>query len=138
MKRHIITRVLLGITIGTGVFAGVYGLADSLGLNSDSLGSGNTVVVACQSGTVSTQYTDTYSTSAAGYQATTVTLGNLDTSAGGCGGKAVRVALSGPSGSSAALAEQTGTVPTTGTSMDLSFSGVKASDVTGVHVVIAG
>jgi hypothetical protein len=73
MKHHVITRILVGITVATGVFAGVYGLADSLGVSSDTLGSGNTVVV-----------------------------------------------------------------PGTGTTMDLSFAGVKASDVTGVHVIIAG
>jgi hypothetical protein len=131
-------RTALALLVGAVVFAGIYGLAASLNLSSDSLGAGSSVVAACQSGTATVSYSPTYSASLPGYQTTTVTLGNLDTSSSGCGGKAVRVSLTGPSGSNALLGEQTGTVPTSGSTMTLSFAGVKASDVTGVHVVIGG
>jgi hypothetical protein len=130
-------RALVGVGIASAVFAGVYGLAASLSVNSDTLGAGNATVAACQAGTVSVSYTSSYSASApVGYQATNVNLGNLDTTSGGCGGKAVKVTLSGAANVS--LGEYTGTVPSSGTTMSLSASGIAASSVTGVSVVIAG
>src|SRR5207249_3247034 len=127
------------ILVGAVVFAGMYALAASLGVASDTLGAGNSVVAACQAGTLSVSYAPTYNAAApAGYRATTVTIGNLDTTAGGCGGKAIRITLTGPGGSNASLGEQTGTTPSSGTTMGFSFPGVSASDVTGVHVVISG
>jgi len=132
-------RALIAVLIGAAVFAGVYGFAASLGVNSDSLGAGNSAVAACQAGTVSVSYTAGYNSAApAGYRATTVTVGNLDTSGAACGGKAIRVTLTGPGASNASLGEQTGTVPSSGTSMNFGFAGVNASDVTGVHVVVSG
>jgi hypothetical protein len=132
-------RVLVGAAVALTVFGAVYGLAASLSVNSDTLGGGTAAVASCQAGIVNVSYSATYSAGAPGYQATTVTLGNLDTnSSTGCGGKAVRVTLTGPGASNASLAEQTGTTPTSGTSINLSFTGVKASDVTGAHVAIAG
>ncbi|HEY3211250.1 MAG TPA: hypothetical protein VGL18_15965 [Actinomycetota bacterium] len=132
-------RLLVALLIGGAVFAGVFGVAASLGVTSDSLGAGNSVVAACQAGTVSVSYTPSYSASApAGYRATTVTVGNIDTSPSACGGKAIQVTLTGPGGSNASLGEQTGTTPTSGSSMSFTFASVSASDVTGVHVVIAG
>jgi hypothetical protein len=41
-------------------------------------------------------------------------------------------------GSNASLGEATGTVPSSGTTVAASFSGVAASSVFGVHVVISG
>ena len=121
------------------MFGGVFGLAASLGVASDSLGAGSSVVAACQPGTLTVSYTPSYNASVpAGYRATTVTVGNMDTTSGACGGKAIRVTLTGPGGSNASLGEQTGTTPTSGSTMNFTFSTVSASDVTGVHVVIAG
>ena len=132
-------RILVSMAVGTVLFGGTYGLAASLGVSSDSLGSGASTVVACQPGTVAVSYTAAYSASGpAGYRATSVTLGNLDTTPAACGGKSFRVTLTGPSGASTSLAEQTGTLPSTGTSTNVTFSGVSASDVTGVHLVVAG
>lgn len=129
-------RALVGVGIASAVFAGVYGLAASLSVNSDTLGAGNSVVAACQAGTVSVSYTASYASGVPGYQATNVNLGNLDTTSGGCGGKAVKVTLSGSG--NASLGEYTGTVPSSGTTMSLTASGIAASSVTGVSVVIAG
>ena len=131
-----VKRALVGVGIASAVFAGVYGLAASLSVNSDSLGSGNSAVAACQAGTVSVSYTSTYASGVPGYQATNVNLGNLDTTAGACGSKAVKVTLSGTGNSS--IGEYTGTVPSSGTTMSLTASGIAASSVTGVSVVIAG
>ena len=132
-------RGLVALLMGGVIFAGIYGLAASLGVSSGTLGAGNSTVAACQTGTVAVSYSASYSaTATAGYRATTVTLGNLDTLTTACGNKAVSVTLTGPGASNAALATVTDTTPTTGTSMNITVSGVSASDVTGVHVLIAG
>ena len=132
-------RVILALMVGAIIFGAIFALAASLGVSSNTLGAGSSAVSACQTGTLTVAYTPTYSAAApVGYQATTVTVGNIDTAAGACGGKAIKVTLTGPGASNASLGEQTGTVPTTGTSMGLTFTGVAASDVTGVHVAITG
>ena len=133
-----IKRALAIGAVGLGVFGGMFGLAASLGVTSQSLGAGSTTVVACQAGTISTTFASTYDAGApAGYRATTVTLGNLDTSGAACGTKTAKVTLTGPGASSASLGEQTGTVPSTGTTMAFTFANVNATDVSGVHVTIS-
>lgn len=129
-------RGVVAIGIAAVVFSGVYGLAASLGVSSGTLGAGTSTVAACQAGTVSVTYTSTYASSTPGYQATTVTLGNLDTTSGACGGKAVKVTLSGAG--DASLGEYTGTVPGSGTTLSMTVAGVSAESVTGVAVAIAG
>jgi hypothetical protein len=132
-------RALLALAIGAAIFGGIYGLAASLNVSSSTLGAGSSAVAACQSGTVSVSYATTYNASAPGYQATTVTAGNIDETAGACGGKAIKVTLTGPGVSNASLGEQTATLPTgSGTTQAFTFTGVNASDVTGVHVTITG
>jgi hypothetical protein len=129
-------RTLIGVVIAILVFAGVYGLAASLNVSSSSLGAGSAVVAACQSGTLAVSYTPAYSQSIPGYAATSVTVGNIDTSGAACGGKAIRVTL--VDTSNASLGESTGTVPTSGSAMTFTLSGVSASSVAGVHVAISG
>jgi|SRR5437667_9863071 len=133
-------RAIIAIAIGAAVFATVYGFAASFTVTSASLGAGSTAVAACQSGTVNMTYTPSYQSGLPGYEATTVTVNGLDLTAGHCGGKAIRVTLTGPGASNASLGEQTATLPTSSvtTTQAFTFSGVKASDVTGVHVVISG
>jgi hypothetical protein len=132
-------RVLITLAIGGGVFAAVYGFAASIGVGSETLGAGTSSVAACQAAALAVSYTPTYNAGVpVGYRATTVTIGNLDTSVGACGNKAIRVTLTGPGASNASLAEQTGTTPTSGSTQTFNFSGISASDVTGVHVVITG
>lgn len=126
-------RLLVGLAVGATVFGGVYGLAASLNLTSDTLGAANTVVAACQTGTMNASYTPTYSAALPGYVVTTVTVNGLGAS---CYGKTFKVTLSGPG--NASLAEVTGTTPTTGSSFSATFAGVNAANVTGVAVVIAG
>ena len=131
-------RALIALAGAAVIFGGVYGLAASLGVSSSSLGAGSSVVAACQTATATVSSDPTYSAVAtAGYRATTVTIGSLDESAGACGGKSMRVTLTGAS--NASLGEATGTIPPgSGTTASVTFSGVNASDVTGVHVVITG
>jgi hypothetical protein len=132
-------RTLTAIAIVIGVFAAVFAFADSLSLTSASLGAGSSAVAACQAAPVNVTYTPSYQSGLPGYEATTVTLNNLNEAAGACGGKAARVTLTGPGASNASLGEQTATLATgAGTTQAFTFSGVKAADVTGVHVVISG
>lgn len=135
-------RALMALLVSGVVFAGIYGLAASLNVSSATLGAGNTAVAACQAGTVNVTYSSSYNASAAaGYRATTVTVGNIDATAGACGGgKDIKVTLTGPGASNAQLAEQVSTVATGAnpSSMNFSFAGVSASDVTGIHVMITG
>jgi hypothetical protein len=133
-------RAMIALGIGAAVFATVYGFADSLNVTSASLGAGSSAVAACQTGAVNMIYTPTYQSGLPGYEATTVTVNGLDLTSGHCGGKAIRVTLTGPGASNASLGEQTATLPTSGvtTTQAFTFSGVKAADVTGVHVVVSG
>lgn len=129
-------RTILGVVIAIAVFAGVYGLAASLNVSSSSLGAGSSAVAACQTGTLAVSYTPAYNATIPGYAATSVTVGNIDTTTTACGGKAIRVTLT--DASNASLGENTGTVPTSGTSMTFTLSGVSAASVAGVHVAISG
>ena len=125
-------RTLIGLAIGGTVFGGVYGFAASLGVSSDSLGAGNVAVAACQTGTVNVTYATTY-VAGSSNQATTVTLNNLQS---GCYGKSASVTLTDLNNVS--LGQQNLTVPTSGTTAALTFTGVSAAAVTGVHAVISG
>jgi hypothetical protein len=132
-------RTLITISAGVLVFATVYGFAASLTVTSASLGAGTSAVAACQSTALNVTYTPTYSSTIPGYEATTVTVNGLDETAPKCGGKAIRVTLTGPGASNASLGEQTATLATgVGTTQGFTFSGVSAASVTGVHVVISG
>ena len=134
MSAHRFTsrKVVLAAVAGLTVFGGVYGLAASIGLTADSLGAAQSVVAACQSGTMTVAYTPSYSASVPGYAVTAVTITGLQS---GCYGKSYRVTVSDASGAS--LAEATGTAPTSGTSIPLSISAT-ASSINGVAVVFAG
>ena len=132
-------RTLTAIFAGILVFATVYGFAASLTVTSASLGAGTTAVAACQSTALNATYTPTYQSALPGYESTTVTVNGLDETAPKCGGKAIRVTLTGPGASNASLGEQTAILPTgAGTTQAFTFTGVKAADVTGLHVVISG
>lgn len=132
-------RALIAGAAALLVFATLYGFAASLTVTSDSLGAGSVAVAACQSTALTTTYGPTYQSGLPGYESTTVTVNGLDETAPKCGGKAIRVTLTGPGVSNASLGEQTATLPTgAGTTQAFTFTGVRASDVTGVHVVISG
>jgi hypothetical protein len=132
-------RTVTAIFAGILVFATVYGFAASLSVTSASLGAGTSAVAACQSTALNVTYTPTYASSIPGYEATTVTVNGLDETAPKCGGKAIRVTLTGPGASNASLGEQTATLATgAGTTQAFTFTGVSAASVTGVHVVISG
>lgn len=127
-------RILAAITVAVITFSGVYGLAASLDLTSDSLGADTASVAACQSATLNATYATTYSASTPGYTLGTVTVTGL---AATCYGKAFRVTLYGAA--NASLGEVTGTTPSSGSTFGATFSpAVDAGLVTGVALVISG
>lgn len=127
-------RVLAIVGAGVLTFATMYGFAASLNLNTDTYGAAQTVVAACQSGTLTASYASSYSASVPGFTVGTVTVTGLQAS---CYGKAYKVELTGSG--DASLGEATGTTPVSGSSFQATFSpAVSGAAVTGVSVAITG
>jgi len=133
-------RAGLALGLAGTIFGGVYGLASSLGVSTQTLGAGNTAVAACQATTLTATYATAYDSTIPGYAMTTITVNGLDTtSATNCASKAYKVSLTGSANSQ--LAETTGTTPASGTSFttaSIAASKVLAASVTGIHVTITG
>jgi len=133
-------RLILSLAVAAIVFGGVYGLASSLGVTTQTLGSGNSAVAACQAGALSVSYTTAYDSAIPGYEVSQVTVSGLDTtSPTNCANKGYKITLT--NSSNVSLAEATGTTPASGTSFNtssLATSNVPATNVTGVQVTIAG
>ena len=127
-------RLVGAVLAGLLTFGLVLGMAASLNLTSDSLGSATTTVAACQAGALNATYTSTYSAAAPGYTVGTVTITGL---AATCYSKPYKVTLSGAAGAS--LGEATGTTPAAGTTIVVTFApAVSAASVTAINVVISG
>jgi len=127
-------RLIVAVVAGLVTFGGIYGLAASLNLTTDSLGADTEVVAACQATAMVATYTSAYSASTPGYTVGTVTVTGL---AAGCYSKAFKVTLS--TAGNASLGEATGTTPSSGTSFAATFSPtVSAVSVTGIAIVISG
>jgi hypothetical protein len=129
-----VRRGIIAAVLAVSTFAGVYGLAASLNLTTDSLGAAETTVAACQAGQLTATYTSTYAAGLPGYQVGTVTVTGL---AATCYTKAYKVTLFGIGNVS--LGEATGTTPNTGTSFAATFAAaVSAASITGIGVVVSG
>ena len=127
------TKMLVAAVAAFVVFAGVYGFAASLGLTSNGLGAGSTVVAACGTG-INASYTTAYAASIPGYSVSQVTLGSIPAT---CLGKSYKIQLTGAAGA-AIGSEMTGTLPASGTSTTVATSGTPdASLVTGISVVVS-
>jgi hypothetical protein len=127
-------RIVVAVLAGLMTFGLVLGMAASLNLTSDGLGSATTTVAACQAGALNATYTSTYSAVTPGYTVGTVTITGL---ASTCYLKPYKVTLSGAAGVS--LGEATGTTPASGTSITVTFSPVvSATSITAINVVISG
>jgi hypothetical protein len=127
-------RIIGAAAAGVVAFSGIYALAASLNVTSNTLGAGTSVVAACQAAALNASYTPlSYSTSVPGYTAATVTVSGL---ASTCYSLPYRVTLYGSGNTS--LGEATGTTPSSGTSFAASFTAVSAASVTGVAIVIGG
>lgn len=127
-------RIIGAVLAGLMTFGLVLGMAASLNLTSDSLGSATTAVAACQAGALNATYTSTYSATSPGYTVGTVTITGL---ASTCYSKPYKVTLSGAAGAS--LGEATGTTPAAGTTIAVTFApAVSAASITAINVVISG
>jgi hypothetical protein len=140
LKKRIITALL----VGTGVFGAVIGLAASLTVNSDQLGSGSAAVSSCDSDGVTTSYTY----NALGGVSAVVVDGIQDGSAivgsGACDGETVYVELL--DSSSAVITGATGSTTVTGDVVDIADGSATvpmgtpapAASVTSARVTITG
>lgn len=118
------------------VAVGVAGLsiasAAQLNLNSASLGAGMTAVASCQEEPIDVGFANSYSTAAERYDATAVTLSNVQEA---CQGLSLKITLTDADGVVLGT-ELTGTVATAASGSYALSTPVSAEDVTGVAVVI--
>jgi hypothetical protein len=127
------TKVIFAGVLALVVFASTYGFAASLGLTTNGLGAGSSVVAACGTG-INAAYSTTYTASIPGYSVSTVNLSAIPAT---CLSKAYKIQLTGASGA-AIGGEMTGTLPATGTTAAITTSGnPDASLITGVSVVVS-
>lgn len=127
------TKMVVAAVAAFLVFAGVYGFAASLGMTSNGLGAGSSVVSACGTG-INAAYTTAYASSIPGYSVSQVNLSAIPAT---CLGKAYKIQLTGASGV-AVGAEMSGTLPASGTTANVNTSGtVDASLVQGISVVVS-
>jgi|ERR1017187_9729345 hypothetical protein len=127
-------RVIGAIVAGVVAFSGIYALAASLSVTSNTLGAGTAAVASCQSTAINVTYTPLAYTSGTGYTTTSVTVTGL---ASTCNSVPYRITLYQTSGAS--IVEATGTTPSSGTTFTTSaFTAASAASVTGVAVVLGG
>jgi hypothetical protein len=139
--RRSVRRKVVALTVAGLGIAGL-GLASAaqLNLTAGALGAGTTVVASCDSNGVAVAFTNAFTASVKGYTVSQVTLSDV---AAGCQGQTIAIDLlnTDPADGStgASISHLTGTVPQGGGSVSLAVTGaVKAADVKGVAVVIAG
>ncbi|MGO8687340.1 MAG: hypothetical protein ACLQT7_09220 [Candidatus Dormibacteria bacterium] len=127
-------RIIGAVAAGAIAFSGIYALAASLSVTSNTLGAGTSVVAACQAAALNATYTPlSYSATAPGYTASTVTVTGLTSS---CYSLPYRVTLYGSGNTQ--LGEATGNTPSSGSTFAASFAAVSAASVSGVAIVIGG
>jgi|GEM_PF-496281 len=139
--RRTLRRKVVALTVAGLGIAGL-GLASAaqLNLTAGALGAGTSVVASCDPDGVAVAFTNAFAASAKGYTVTEVKLSGV---AAGCAGQTVKVDLlnADPTDASAgtSLGQVTTTVAQGGGTVSLAVPGtVKAADVKGVAVVIAG
>ena len=129
-------RLGIALIVGATTFSIIYGVAASLGVSANTLGSGTSSVTACDTDGVATSYATAYDSTVAGYEVTTVSVTGIATP--GCDAKSMKVTLVGAA--DASLAEQTvilGT-PAANETFNFASSNVLAASVLKVAVVISG
>jgi hypothetical protein len=127
-------RVIGAIAAGVVAFSGIYALAASLSVTSNTLGAGAVAVASCQSTAINVTYTPLAYTSGTGYTTTSVTVSSL---ASTCNNVPYRITLYQTGGGS--LVEATGTTPVSGTTFTTSaFTALSAASIVGVAVVLGG
>jgi len=126
------TKMIVAAVAAFVVFAGVYGFAASLGITSNGLGAGSSVVSSCGTG-INAAYTTAYASSIPGYAVSQVNLSSIPAA---CQSKSYRIQLTG-AGGAAVGAEMSGTLPATATANIATSGSPDASLVTGISVVIS-
>jgi hypothetical protein len=130
------TKMIFAAVLALVVFASTYGFAASLGLTTNGLGAGSSVVAACGTG-INAAYSTTYTASIPGYSVSQVNLSAIPST---CLSKAYKIQLTGASGA-AIGSEMAGTLPSTGTTATIATIATAgnpdASLVTGVSVVVS-
>jgi hypothetical protein len=142
-------RIIGAIAAGVVAFSGIYALAASLSVTSNTLGAGTSATASCTADTLTVGYgTLSYSATVPGYTVTTVTITDNTSPTPAwtaCKNLNYRVTVyTGTSSPYTSLVETTGTVPatianTTGaTFTTTAFAAQNANSITGVSVVIGG
>ena len=127
------TKMVLAAVAAVVVFAGTYGFAASLGMTTNGLGAGSSVVAACGTG-INAAYTTAYASSIPGYSVSQVNLSSIPAT---CLSKSYKIQLTGAAGAPIG-SEMSGTLPASGTTASVSTSGTPdASVVTGISVVVS-
>jgi hypothetical protein len=128
-------RFLIGALVLATVFATVFGLAATLGVNATELGAGNDTVGSCDSDGVSTSYANSWDATDSQYEVTSVTVDGI---ADACDGKSLKVALT--NSANLKIGDGSVTVPTAAGAFVATVSALtptpSAAAVTNVHVVI--
>jgi hypothetical protein len=126
------TKMIVAAVAAVVVFGSTYGFAASLGLTTNGLGAGSSVVAACGTG-IQAAYTTAYASGIPGYAVSQVNLSSIPAA---CQSKSYRIQLTGAAGATVG-AEMSGTLPATATANIATSGNPDASLVTGVSVVIS-
>ena len=124
-------KLIIGLAVGTAAFAGVFAMAASLAVGSNSLGAGTADVASCDPDGVDHVYTTSFAQSLPGYKVDTIEVtGIADT----CNGFDIKASVL--DSSDAALTEVTGSI--SGANHTFTVGGtVDAADVENIAVVIS-
>lgn len=124
-------KLIFGLAVGAAAFAGVFAMAASLTVGSNSLGAGTADVTSCDTDGVDHSYTTAFATAIPGYRVNAVEITGI---AAACNGYDIKATVL--DGSDASLGEVTGTV--SGTTHTFTVGGsVEAADVENIAVVIS-
>ena len=124
-------KLIFGLAVGAVAFAGVFAMAASLGVGSNSLGAGTADVASCDPDGVAHSYTTSFATGLPGYKIDTVEVTGI---AAACNGYGIKATVM--DSADGALTSATGTV--SGTTHTFTVTGtVSAAQVEDIAVVIS-
>ena len=124
-------KLIFGLAVGAVAFAGVFAMAASLGVGSNSLGAGTADVASCDTDGVDHTYDTAYAAGLPGYRVTQVQVTGI---AAACDGYDIKATVL--DSADASLGEYTGSV--SGTTHTFTVGGtVSAANVEDIAVVIS-
>ena len=124
-------KLIFGLAVGAAAFAGVFAMAASLGVGSNSLGAGTADVASCDTDGVDHTYTTAYATAIPGYRVSGIQVTGIDTA---CNGSSIKATLLDTA--DASLGEVTGSISATTHTFTVNGS-VSAANVEDIAVVIS-